>query len=55
MPILKLRGNQQEIGASGGNEKGHGIKIPGIARRKSPSTGVYQSIPVLGTAKEAKE
>jgi len=29
---LKLHGNQQEIGLSEGNEKGQGIKIPGIAR-----------------------
>ena len=29
---LKLQGNQQEIGVSEGNEKGQGIKIPGIVR-----------------------
>jgi len=28
---LKLHGNQQEIGVSEGNEKGQGIKVPGIA------------------------
>jgi len=31
-PRLKLHGNQQEIGVNEGNEKGQGIKIPGIAR-----------------------
>ena len=32
LPRLKLRGNQQDIGVSEGNEKEQGIKIPGIAR-----------------------
>ena len=32
LPEIELHGNQQEIGVSVGNEKGQGIKIPGIAR-----------------------